>query len=87
VVFLSHSGPAIAVGYSGYHTVSIRVTLFSKILTSQSLWHPITVTALETHCDLEILVSREVRKFPLSFPQPKSKPMLSGGLRRIIFSS
>jgi len=58
VVFPSHSGPAIAVGYSGYLTVSIRVTLSWKILTSQSLCHPITVTTLETHCTLDILVPR-----------------------------
>jgi hypothetical protein len=58
VVFLSHSGPVIAVGYSSYIAVIIRVTLFCKIITSQSLWHPITVTTLETHYTLDILLSR-----------------------------
>jgi len=87
VIFLSHSGPAIAVGYSSCLNVSIRVTLFCKILTSQSLRHPIAVTTLETHCTLDTLVSRYVRKFPVSFPQSKSKPMLYGSLRRIFFSS
>jgi hypothetical protein len=35
---------------------------------------------------LDILISRSVRKFPLSFPQTQSIPMLSGSLSNNFFS-